>query len=223
MPGDEDSCIQFIDFKGIVAVAAESANRPEPSVSNVIAHNRVINSVLRSTTPVPCRFGTVLSQRDLDVYVETNRPALNRLLEKFRGCLEMALRITSSAQDRVNTLSDQVQPGLNSFVEESGGPGTQFLASRARRAVREKIADQRASEVLAWADSQFSPLVKDRVARLRPESALVADIAHLVSRRAIHDYRESFESARRQRADLRLSISGPWAPYSFAASDDSVA
>src|SRR5262245_27637608 len=54
--GIQDSRIHCIEYDGLIAVTADSSGCPDPSVANLIAHNRVVNSVLRFTTPVPCKF-----------------------------------------------------------------------------------------------------------------------------------------------------------------------
>jgi len=226
--GIQGSRIQCIQCDGIVAITTESAGCPDPTARNIIAHNRVVNSILKVGTPVPCRFGTVLSCRDLEAYAQAHGSAVKSLLQKFQGCVEMTLRITRNGQDAgqdtaqnaASNLEDEIQARSTRLLPESRGPGTRFLEDKLRQAVREEIANRQAQAILDWAQRKFEAVAKDSVARLRPEASLVADIAHLVERARLANYHDSFRSAAKERADLRLSLSGPWAPYSFAAFDD---
>src|SRR5262249_15605844 len=157
-----------------------------PSVSNLIAHNRVVNSVLKVTTPVPCRFGTMVSRRDLEAYVNTNGSAVKSLVERFHGGVGETLRVTrvaldaavESAQNNASQFEDEIQARSIRLLPESRGPGTRFLEEKLRQAACREIANRHAQAILDWADRRFGALAKNSVARLRPGSALVADIAH---------------------------------------------
>jgi hypothetical protein len=234
--GVDGSPIRAVDREGIVAVIADSCGSPARSVENVIAHNRVVNSLLQFTTPIPCRFGTILSNRELEEYIAANGPELRTLMVKFRGCVEMALRITWNPEEDSPTdrrsppvppsdtagspIADEIELGSASVPLEPGGPGTRFLVEKLRQAASRDRANRRAHSILQWADSGFADLVRDRIARLRPETAMVADIAHLVERARLEQYRDLFRKMAAARADVCLSSSGAWAPYSFAVVDD---
>src|SRR5262249_53256755 len=119
--GIQGSRIQCIQCDGIVAITTESAGCPDPTARNIIAHNRVVNSILKVGTPVPCRFGTVLSCRDLEAYAQAHGSAVKSLLQKFQGCVEMTLRITRNGQDAgqdtaqnaASNLEDEMQTRYN--------------------------------------------------------------------------------------------------------------
>src|SRR4029453_17971856 len=60
---------------------------------NVIAHQRVIRSVLELPTPLPFRFGTLVSESQLNSYLESRQPALLKKLAALRGCVEMSVKV----------------------------------------------------------------------------------------------------------------------------------
>jgi hypothetical protein len=209
-----DSQVNVIEYDGIVAIATDCSRLPDPSVPNLIAHNRVISSVLKATTPAPCRFGTMLGRRDLEAYISSSRDAIRSLLARVAGCVEMTLRVASIDGGSLSQCEDiQAPPGI---LPEPRGPGTRFLEEKMREASGQNIAARRTQAILDWADSRFGALVKGRVARLGVETPAVTHIGHLLERTRIEQYRELLGVAQNDRHDLRLSISGPWAPYSFA-------
>jgi hypothetical protein len=220
--GVENSQVLGVEHNGITAVISDCSGGAAPSLEGVISHHRVVDSLLEVTTPIPCRFGTVLSRPGLEAYIEANRTALKHLLERVRGCIEMALRITWSSAAVTGDAENEINARSTRVLPQSGGPGARFLAEKFREAAHREIAARQAQTILDWADSRFTAVVKDRTVRLRPEAALVADIAHLIDRTRLGQYRELFCSAAAERSDLRLSISGPWAPYSFAIIDKEV-
>ena len=214
--GIENSRVRLIEHNGIIAVTTDYSGCAAPSLDNVISHHRVVNSISKVTTPIPCRFGTVMSRSNLEAYIEANSPGLKVLLDRVRGCVEMALRITWSSESIASEFEDEINARSARILPQYRGPGTRFLADKLRQAAFREIVERRAQDIKNWVDDRFAALVKDTAGRLIPEAALIADIAHLVERAHVDQYRELFRSAARERTDLRFSSSGPWAPYSFA-------
>jgi hypothetical protein len=214
-----DSEVIAIEYDNVIAIAADCSRLPDASVPNLVAHNRVIRSVLKATTPVPCRFGTMLGWRDLEAYVRSNGEALRSLLDRIRGCVEMTLRVDSIEGGAHSQCEDiQAPPGI---LPEQRGPGTRFLEAKLLEASRQNVAVRKTQAILDWVDSRFGALVKERVARMGVEAPAVTRIGHLLDRTRIEQYRELFGVAQNDRPDLVLSISGPWAPYSFAVFEKS--
>jgi hypothetical protein len=218
--GIRDSQVNAVEHDGVIAITADCSRRPDPSVPNLIAHNRVVSSVLEATTPIPCRFGTVLNRSALETYVKASSDGLKALLGKVRGCIEMTLRVTAAADMAMSPFED-VTPAASGLLPEPRGPGAQFLAEKMREANRLEIASRRAQALLDWVDSRFGALVKDSLARPNFETSVRTDVAHLVERPRLQEYHQLLGAAQTERPELRLSISGPWAPYSFAVFDGS--
>jgi len=217
--GDSEVCA--IEYKGIIAITAHCSRPPEPSIPNVVAHNRVVDSILKSTTPLPCRFGTTLSLQDLEIYVKTRGEAVKALLSRFEGCVEMTLRIALAAIASAGPFEDATRAVPDHLPLEPSGPGARFLEEKIRESNRQRRANRQAQAIQDWADGRFRALVRDSVRRPNPDTTLAAHIAHLVDRPRLRHYRGLLATAQSERPDLQLTISGPWAPYSFAILDNS--
>jgi hypothetical protein len=220
--GIEDSGVRAIEYEGVIAIAGDCSRRPEMSIHNVVAHNRVVSSILEATTPIPCRFGTTLSRQDLEIYLESRGEAVKALLRKFQGCVEMTLGVASSSEASTGAPDGIIHSPPDLSSPTLRGPGTRFLEQKMRESNQQKLASQHAQGILAWTDSRFGALVRDRVARPNPERSLVTRVAHLLERARLQRYHELLAVAQSDRPDLRLSISGPWAPYSFAVLGESM-
>src|ERR1051326_8689128 len=62
---------------------------------NALVHAAVIQSVLKKTTPLPFRFGTLVTEEQLENYVSAKREALRSRLEQVSCCVEMNVKIIS--------------------------------------------------------------------------------------------------------------------------------
>src|ERR1043165_6899709 len=60
---------------------------------NVLAHERVVRRVLVETTPLPFRFGTLVSETRLESYLDSQQENLRAQLERVRGCVEMSVKV----------------------------------------------------------------------------------------------------------------------------------
>ncbi len=60
---------------------------------NALSHAAVVRSVLDRTTPLPFRFGTIVTEQQLRSYISSRKPALETKLALVRGCVEMSVKI----------------------------------------------------------------------------------------------------------------------------------
>src|SRR5215216_227049 len=54
---------------------------------NALDHAAVVRSVLDCTTPLPFRFGTLVSEQQLSGYISARKPALQTKFAHVRGCV----------------------------------------------------------------------------------------------------------------------------------------
>ena len=174
---------------------------------NALAHATVVRSILDRTTPLPFRYGTIVTEQQLRSYVSAHRPALETKLAALRDCIEMSVKIIwESVQTEQATSSP----------DPSQGPGATFLAKKRREILGDEIKAAQATEVSTWLHEEMRDLIRDEQVILRPTAKLILSAAHLVERARIPQYREKLAQTRRERPELHFLLSGPWAPYSFA-------
>jgi hypothetical protein len=184
-----DFSLLVSDFAGeVVQVHRESA----------LVHAAVVRSVLDQTTPLPFRFGTLVTEDQLRSYLTARRDALFANLARVRGCVEMNVKIISDTKEVVP--SDQHSPEK---------PGTAFLAEKLRGA-------SEAKNVAGWLGGVLGEAVRETLIKTNLTDQLLLAAAHLVERGSVARYREIVKAARAERPELKFLISGPWPPYSFA-------
>ena len=177
---------------------------------NALTHAAVVRSVLDRTTPLPFRFGTVVTEQQLQSYLSTHKTALESKLESVRGCVEMSVKIIWE-----NSVAQQPQSPDRTETGKPGA-GTMFLAEKRQRILGDEHRAAEASKISTWLHETLSELVGDEQVTLRPAERLVVSAAHMIERGKIDQYREKVAEMRQNRPDLHFLSSGPWPPYSFA-------
>ncbi len=172
---------------------------------NALDHAAVVRSVLDRTTPLPFRFGTLVTEQQLRSYISARKPALQTRFAHVRGCVEMSVKIIREVSDEDKT---EVRDEITS--------GTSFLEEKRRELLGTKQKTIEASKIETWLREQVDGLVRDEQVTMRPSEKLVLAAAHLVERDKIPQYREKMTVARKNRRELHFLFSGPWPPYSFA-------
>jgi hypothetical protein len=177
---------------------------------NALAHASVVGSVLNQTTPLPFRFGSLVTEQQLRSYISSRKPALEKKLAHVRDCIEMSVKIIwQLPEDRENP------PGENPAAEPLGA-GTTFLAEKRREIRGDERRAAQAAEIASWLSEEVSGLTRDEHLTVRSSERLVLSAAHLVERVQLQHYRDKVAEARENRPDLHFLTSGPWPPYSFA-------
>jgi len=176
---------------------------------NAVAHAEVVQSVLTQTTPLPFRFGTLVTEQQLGSYLSARREALESKLGSVRGCVEMSVKIISDPDS-----SEASGPNNNPQK-----PGTAFLSEKRREILGSETRAAEAKRVASWLEDRIGEVVRETRINTNPTDKLILAAAHLVKREKVPEYRSRLAEARHERPELHFLTSGPWAPYSFANID----
>ena len=181
---------------------------------SVLTHQKVVSSLLDQTTPLPFRFGTVVSEAELRSYLESRRQALLEKLAVVDGCVEMSIKIiweNSALETRAKT--DLAETVAGNSV------GTEFLRNKALKLAGSQQLIEQANDIAAWLERLLGSAVRDFRMSVNPSQRLVLAADCLVPRVGLDAYESAVEAARSERPDLHFLTSGPWAPYSFVNID----
>jgi hypothetical protein len=187
---------------------------------NVLAHEGVVRRVLVETTPLPFRFGTIVSERQLQSYIGAQQTSLTAQLERVRGCVEMSVKVIwnpESMSEEDAGRRDSQAGGARAGVQAAQGSGTAFLLAKRREILGDELLKKRAAELALWLGECLKDVVRETKVSLQPNEALVLSAAHLVERARLDEYRESIARARSLRRELHFLTSGAWPPYSFTS------
>ncbi|HEX3252456.1 MAG TPA: GvpL/GvpF family gas vesicle protein [Pyrinomonadaceae bacterium] len=197
--------LQQIDEYGVL-VSDFDSDTVAVTRDNALDHAAVVRSVLDRTTPLPFRFGTLVTDEQLRSYISARKPALHTRFELVRGCVEMSVKIIRE----VSTDNKEREP------QEAVTSGTTFLQEKRREIRGSEQSAAEAKNISTWLHDQVKTLTRDEQVTLRPSEKLVVAAAHLVERDKIPQYKQRMASIRENRPELHFLFSGPWPPYSFA-------
>jgi len=173
---------------------------------HALAHAAVVRSVLDRTTPLPFRFGTLVTEQQLRDYLAARKPAVQNKLAQVRDCVEMSVKIIWDAPAGVGERR----------VVAGKGIGASFLEEKRRELLGDEARAEEATQLSTWLREIVGGLTRDEQVTLRPTEKLVLAAAHLVERARISEYQETLAKARQGRPELHFLFSGPWPPYTFA-------
>lgn len=196
---------KFEDLSALVSVCR--ADTFKITRKNALAHHEVVRSITNETTPLPARFGTIVTVEQLLSYISTHRQAIKAKLAHVRGGVEMNVRM-------IGTIADNSQ---ESKTENALGPGTAFLLEKQREILREQAGVAQKGELSAWLREKLGDLIKEEKISVVPsQTVILARADHLIERGAVEEYRTKMARAVEERPEARFMVSGPWPPYSFA-------
>ncbi|MFE0186809.1 GvpL/GvpF family gas vesicle protein [Streptomyces sp. NPDC058989] len=180
------------------------------------AHHRVIEALAARTTVLPLRLATV--------YLDDERVRL--MLEDRRQAFT----------DRLSALDAHVEWGVKIYVEAAAGqpdetppdtglsPGRAYLSHRRAQRHARDDAYREAEQVARRVEDAARAYAVDRVQHRPQQGELargpgenVVNDAYLVPQRHAEGFRADVLRVAEGLPGVRVEVTGPWAPYSFAA------
>ncbi|MEU9343651.1 GvpL/GvpF family gas vesicle protein [Streptomyces sp. NPDC048278] len=184
------------------------------------AHHCVIEALAARTTVLPLRLATVyLDDGRVAAMLREEAEEFSRALERLAGHLEWGVKIYVEPQP------DPQATGTASVADTADGlgPGRAYL--RARRDQRHsrdesyRAARQAADRVEAIGRAMAAGHARHRVQQGELAAGAgenVVNDAYLLPREAAADFRARVLGAAEGLSGIRIDVTGPWAPYSFA-------
>ena len=192
--------LRIVPVSGIHAIVERGRVDRTPTADALRAqHDLVVSLARRVDAILPARFGSVVSEAQLESIVSTHHAAIQEALALVRGCDQMTIRVFGTPPPEDDRAADAGEPPVS---------GTAFLHRRRERAhaVPAEVADIRA----AVADSVAGERIE------RGAGTLLVTVFHLVPRGARARYEERASSLQASLAPRLVRVSGPWPPFAFA-------
>ncbi|SBT48632.1 GvpL/GvpF family gas vesicle protein [Micromonospora auratinigra] len=181
------------------------------------AHHAVVDALARSGAVVPARLATVYRDDDRVAGVLADRH------DELTGTLT---RLTGRAEWGVK---GYVVPGATPRVEEpagGGGAGAAYLRRRRAQLTAREEGQRIAADAAATVHTALAGYAAD-ARRHAPQdrrlsgapTAMVLNGAYLVERAGLDGFSALVTELAERHPELRLELTGPWPPYSFAAAE----
>jgi len=209
--------VYTINFKDMAAVVSDIPLAPLDSTrENVLAHERVNETVMRDNTVIPMSFGTIFKTReDIVELLRSAYDAFADVLSKMQDKLEFGLKVLWDRDEIVRAIEQEDEDIHRLKSEISSQKGSTYFARMQYGRLIDGALQQRSERYVA----EFLQRLRDVSVASRVNRAIgdkmIMNAAFLVQRdqepafdRRIKEIASSFDK-------LTFKYTGPWPPYNF--------
>ena len=209
--------VYTINFKDMAAVISDIPLAPLDSTrENVLAHERVNETVMRDHTVIPMSFGTIFKTReDIVELLRSAYDAFADVLSKMRDKLEFGLKVLWDRDEIVRAIEQEDEDIHRLKTEISSQKGSTYFARMQYGRLIDGALQQRSERYVA----EFLQRLRDVSVASRVNRAIgdkmIMNAAFLVQR----DQEPAFDRRIKEIASafdkLTFKYTGPWPPYNF--------
>jgi Gas vesicle synthesis protein GvpL/GvpF len=190
------------------------------------AHEDVVDTLMKDTTIVPFKFGTILKdEKAASKMLQDYEEQFKTLLAKFTGRAEWGLKVYADNQAFVKHIV-QVEPQFKHLEEkrEKLSKGAAYLLGRK---MEEELKDNTVARLAKVSEVIFQELRKDayeaKLNKTLPQKLtakkkeMILNTVYLIEKEKVARFCQRGKRLIEKYASmgLELEISGPWPPYSF--------
>ncbi|WP_326808944.1 GvpL/GvpF family gas vesicle protein [Streptomyces sp. NBC_01775] len=193
------------------------------------AHQAVVDALTGLTCPLPLRLATVYHDEDgVRRALAEGREEFEATLRRLEGRVEWGVKVYASAPETPAAAPAAPASGGARGSGERPGPtsGRDYLRRRRHQVTARENALQEAEQLGRSLHSALSgqaeevrvyPAQNPKLSKVPGQNLLNA--AYLVPRERSEDFVSRVEQLGAHDPNVRVELTGPWAPYSFAAAD----
>jgi hypothetical protein len=215
--GVDPSEVYTVHYKNLGAVVSDAPLEVLDSTrENVLAHERVNETVMREHTVIPMSFGTVFKTReDIIELLRSAAEAFGDVLNKMQNKLEFGLKVLWDRDQAVREVESEDEDISRLKKEISGQKGpTYFARMQYGRLVDAALHARSERYVAAVLDELRDVSVASRINKPIGDK-MIMNAAFLISR----DHEQAFDAKVKSVASrfdkLTFKYTGPWPPYNF--------
>ena len=215
--GSEPTAVTSVSFREIAAVISDTPEEVlDATRENVLAHERVNETVMRSFTVIPMSFGTVFKTRD-DI-VELLRGAYDAfrdVLEKMQDKVEFGLKVLWDRDVMVREIENDDEDIRRLKNEIAAVPGSTYFARMQYGRQIEAALQGRSEQYVADIFAQLRDVSVAARANKPIGDKMIMNAAFLVSRDKETAFDGKVKEVGALYEKLNFRYTGPWPPYNF--------
>jgi hypothetical protein len=215
--GADPSDVYTVHFKNLAAVVSDAPREVLDSTrENVLAHERVNETVMREHTVIPMSFGTIFKTReDIVELLRSAAEAFGDVLNKMQNKLEFGLKVLWDRDQAIREVEGEDEDISRLKKEISGQKGpTYFARMQYGRLVDTALQSRSERYVASILDELRDVSVASRINKPIGDK-MIMNAAFLISR----DRESAFDAKVKTIASrfdrLTFKYTGPWPPYNF--------
>jgi hypothetical protein len=215
--GTEPTEIHTVNFKDIAAVVSDTPIAVyEPTRANVLAHERVNETVMRDHTVIPMSFGTVFKTRD-DIHelLRSAYDAFKDVLVKMEDKLEFGLKVLWDRDLIVKELETENEDIRRLKSEITSQKGSTYFARMQYGRLVDGALQAHSERYVAEIFDSLRPASVASRANKPIGDRMIMNAAFLVRRDKEVDFDAIVKQIGAKYDKLTFKYTGPWPPYNF--------
>jgi hypothetical protein len=215
--GAEPAEVHTVHFRDIAAVVS---NTPmvvqDPTRDNVLAHQRVNETVMQHHTVIPMSFGTVFkTDHDIIELLRSAYDAFTDVLSKMQGKVEFGLKVLWDRDQIIHDIEEEEEDIRRLKGEISSQKGSTYFARMQYGRLIDAALQARSEHYV----SQIFQALRDVSVASRSNKPIgdrmIMNAAFLVSRHAENAFDMRVKDIGQRFDKLTFKYTGPWPPYNF--------
>lgn len=219
--GGVETEVYTVDYADIAAVVSLTPIFLfDPTREHALAHEHVIEGIMRKQTIIPMSFGTVFrSDADVHAVLRSLYPSAKKALKRISGKVEFGLRVAWD-RDRIIEELKREHQDIRRFHQELIRKNLQsayFARMQLGRMVDQALAELAASHARAIYEGLRPVAEASRDNRPIGDKTIV-NAAFLVPKERQADFDSAVNRLAQKLGDrLHFKTTGPWPPYNFVS------
>ena len=215
--GADPSDVYTVHFKNLAAVVSDAPLEVLDSTrENVLAHERVNETVMREHTVIPMSFGTIFKTReDIVELLRSAAEAFGDVLNKMQNKLEFGLKVLWDRDLSIREVEAEDEDISRLKKEISGQKGPTYFARMQYGRLIDSALQARSERYLAEILEQLREVsVASRINKPIGDK-MIMNAAFLISRDQETAFDAKVKSIAGRFDKLTFKYTGPWPPYNF--------
>ncbi|HZQ17679.1 MAG TPA: GvpL/GvpF family gas vesicle protein [Terriglobales bacterium] len=217
--GGSGESVYSVTYQDIAAVVSNtSVYIFDPTRENALAHEHVIETVMKNNTIIPMSFGTVFrTDNDIREVLKSIYPSLKDVLHQMSGKLEFGLKVNWD-RDRIIEDIKQEDEEIRKFHQEiirKHLQSTYLARMQLGRMIDKALAERSITYVREIYEALRNVCVASRDNQPIGDK-MIMNAAFLVEREREPEFDEAVNKiAKKYGQRLKFKYTGPWPPYNF--------
>jgi hypothetical protein len=190
----------------------------DPTRENALAHEHVIESVMKSHTIIPMAFGTVFrTDEDIRQVLKSIYSSLKDVLKQMEGKVEFGLKVSWDRDRIIEELKrdDEEIHRLHAELTKKHLQSTYFARMQLGRMIDKSLSERSSEFVREIYDGLRFACVASRDNKPIGDK-MIMNAAFLILRHREPDFEATVNKVARKFGDrLNFKLTGPWPPYNF--------
>jgi hypothetical protein len=213
----EPSEVYAISYKDLSAVVSDTPmGMHDPTRENVLAHQRVNETVMSKHSVLPMSFGTVFKTRD-DILelLRSAYEAFSDVLTKMEDKFEFGLKVLWDRDQIVREIEEQDEDVRRLKAEISTQKGSTYFARMQYGRLIDSALQQRSERYVAEIFDGLRDVSVASRANKPIGDKMILNAAFLVTRDKEHGFDAKVKQIGGRYDLLTFKYTGPWPPYNF--------